>query len=136
MRVFKCIMVCLIALVNFTVYAQTPEVQRIGDISYIAGGIGSDESDAIQAESKKWPLLLQFSQIDEKGWGSWISSVKVRIFDSQKREIFNTICDGPFLLLDLNSGEYIMEFTYNDVIQKKIVTIKPKQPEKLSIYWR
>lgn len=126
----------LLALNSPISYAQLPEVQQAGGITYISGGIGDDESDAIQAEAKKWPLMLQFSQIDQKGWGSWISGVNVKIFNSQKQEILNVVCDGPFLLLGLKPGTYVIDATYEGVSQQKNVIMKLGPPESLSIYWK
>lgn len=130
-------LVCaLIMFCNFGANAQVPEVKYSGETPFICGGIGSDESDAIQEAAKKWPLMLQFSEIDDKGWGSWISDVKVRILNNQKQEVLACTCDGPFLLASLKPGEYLVESSYNESALQKNIVIKQDKSEKVSIYWR
>ena len=136
MKIMRPLICCLFLFCSSFVFAQIPEVQYSGDLSFIAGGIGSDESEAIQADAKKWPLMLQFSQIDSKGWGSWISGARVQVSDKQNQQIFDFVCDGPFLLLGLKPGQYVIEATYDGVSQKRVVLIRPNQSEKQSIYWR
>jgi hypothetical protein len=126
----------LLAISYLTAYAQIPDVQRSGEISFVSGGIGSNESEAIQAEAKKWPLLLQFSQADQKGWGTWVSGVSVKITNDKKEKILNLICDGPFLLLGLKPGSYVIEASYEGITQQRNVMVRQGQSEKLSIYWR
>ena len=136
MRLSKYLSCLLVSFFSVYAVAQTPEVGYSGEIPYISGGIGSDESDAIQLEAKKWPLMLQFSQIDEKGWGSWVSGVMVRIVNSQNEEVFACKSDGPFLLLGLKPGEYLIGASYEGVSREKAVTVKAGKPEKVSIYWK
>ncbi|GEM_PF-5708999 len=38
-----------------------PPLQTVGAVSYLNGGIGLDESNALKAEGSKWPLTLVFS---------------------------------------------------------------------------
>ena len=44
--------------------AQIPPTMHSNGISYITGGVGEDESTAIVAEAKLWPLLLELSQLE------------------------------------------------------------------------
>ncbi|WP_353433009.1 carboxypeptidase regulatory-like domain-containing protein [Polynucleobacter sp. MWH-UH23A] len=136
MKLVKFVACILVALCSSTPYAQIPKAQYSDEIPYISGGIGSGESEAIEGQAKQWPLMLQFSQIDAKGWGSWISGVKVRILSNQKNEIFSCTCEGPLLLIDLKSGEYMVEASYSGVSQQKTLLVKKGQPEKVSIYWK
>ena len=130
------IILSLLITLSVSVNAQIPNTQYANNISYIAGGIGVEESTAMVAESKNWPLMLEFSQIDKNGWGTWIASVRVTIFDGAKQEVFNTICDGPMLLINLISGPYEIVAVYDSVSQKKSAIIQKNNPQKIAIYWK
>lgn len=136
MKILKSLILLMLLLLNSITYAQSQEIQYSGGLAFISGGVGSDESDVMQANAKKWPLMLQFSQIDQKGWGSWLSGVRVRIFNEQKEEIFTNECDGPFLLIALKPGQYVIEALFDGVAQQRKVNIRKDQPEKVSIYWK
>ena len=136
MKIVKSFVLLLFILINSIAYAQLPGVQYSGELAFISGGIGSDESDAMQENAKKWPLMLQFSQIDQRGWGSWVSGVRVKILNEQKQEIFTNECDGPFLLIALKPGQYVIEASYDGVVQQRKIYLTQDKPEKLSIYWK
>ena len=121
---------------SFRAVAQVPNTQYANEIAYVAGGIGAEESAAIEVESKQWPLMLQFSQVDEKGWGVWISDIRVRIINSKNQEIFSAICDGPMMLINLTPGQYDVVGTFEGRAQKRSVLIQVNKPQKLSIFWK
>ena len=123
-------------LIPLSAIAQIPNTQYANEIAYIAGGIGTEESTAIEVESKHWPLMLQFSQVDEKGWGVWISDIKVKIVNSKNQEIFSAICDGPMMLINLAPGQYDIVGIYEGIVQKRSVLILANKPQKISIYWK
>ena len=41
--------------------AQLPAARTSGKVKYLTGGVGKDESDMIKAESRHWPLTLEFA---------------------------------------------------------------------------
>jgi hypothetical protein len=126
----------LILLLSLGVNAQVPATQYANKIAYISGGVGTEESTAIEMESKQWPLMLQFSQINEKGWGAWISGVQVKIINGDKQEIFSAICDGPMMLINLVPGQYEVISIYEGRAQTLPAVIQAKKPQKLSIFWK
>lgn len=126
----------LMFLLSFKAIAQAPDTQYVNGIAYIAGGIGSEESAVIEMESKQWPLMLQFSQIDEKGWGVWISDVQVKIVNGKNQEIFSAICNGPMMLINLSPSQYDVAAVYEGKAQKRSVLIQVNKPQKLSFFWR
>ncbi len=123
-------------LLSFRVEAQVPVTQYANKIAYISGGVGTEESTAIEVESKQWPLMLQFSQINEKGWGAWISGVQVKIINGDKQEIFSAICDGPMMLINLVPGQYEVIGIYEGRTQTLPAVIQAKKSQKLSIFWK
>ena len=115
--------------------AQIPETQHSQGISYITGGVGEGETVAILAEAKQWPLLLEMSQI-ENGRGVWIFGATIKITDSKKQVIFDAQADGPYMLVNLVPGDYAIEAVYQGVVQKRLLSVKPDSPQKISLFWK
>lgn len=131
--VFACL---FMALVSFEAMSQVPQIQRANDIAFITGGIGDDEYKVIEAESKHWPLTMQFSQLDARGKGEWISEVEVLLLNGNKVEIFKAVSDGPIMLVDLKPGKYELIATYNDSRKNRLVVIGPQRTQKISVFWK
>ena len=115
--------------------AQIPETQHSQGISYITGGVGESETVAILADAKQWPLLIEMSQI-ENGRGVWIFGASIKIMSSKKKLIFDAQADGPYMLITLESGDYVIEATYQGVVQKRALSIKSDSPQKASLFWK
>jgi len=114
--------------------AQIPPTQHSAGISYISGGVGEEETIAILAEAKQWPLLLELSQI-ENGRGIWIFGANIKVSNS-KRVVFDAQADGPYMLINLEQGDYTMQASYQGVIQNRIISIKANSSQKISIFWK
>jgi hypothetical protein len=117
-------------------YAQLPESKSQGAIAYITGGIGSDESGAMIAAAKKWSLLIEMSQIDENGRGVWIAGVDIRILDAKQNRLVETLCDGPLMLVNAPAGQYTVEASYQGKTLQRSITLKDKESQKLTLFWR
>ena len=117
------------------VWAQIPETQRSLGVSYISGGVGEAESTAILAEAKQWPLLLELSQL-ENGRGVWIFGSQIKIANSKSAVIFDAKAQGPYMLVNLEPGDYVIQASYQGVEQKRAISIKAGQPQKISLFWK
>ena len=116
-------------------WAQIPPTQYSQGISYITGGVGDEESSAILAEAKQWPLLLELSQL-ENGRGVWIFGSQIKILNAQNTVIFDAKAEGPYMLINLGAGEYAIVANYQGVEQKRSISIKAGQAQKISIFWK
>ena len=114
--------------------AQIPPTQHSNGISYISGGVGEEETVAILAEAKQWPLLLELSQI-ENGRGVWIFGANIKVM-SGKKTVFDAQADGPYMLINLESGDYMIQGSYQGVVQSRSVNIKANSSQKISIFWK
>ena len=115
-------------------YAQMLINQTQGDISFIAGGIGEDESTAMKLMSKKWPLSIEFSEYSD-GKDLWIAQVYLRILDANGKKLFDTTIDGPMFLGKLPVGNYELLATYEGVTQSRKIQIIDGKPLHVSINW-
>lgn len=125
----------LYLLIGGTAHAQIPATQHANGISYITGGVGEEESLAIVAEAKQWPLFLELSQL-ENGRGVWIFGANIKILNSKQQVVFEAQAEGPYMLINLDAGDYSIEASYQGVVQKRAISVKANTPQKVSIFWK
>ena len=115
--------------------AQFPVTQTQGDIAYISGGIGEDEAKTIKAESKNWPLSIEFSEylISQD---VWVAQVYLRILDSKGKTILETMVDGPMFLGRLPPDNYELFATYEGVTKSRKIQIVNGKTLHISMSWR
>jgi hypothetical protein len=125
---------CAFCLSSFA-FAQIPVTQHSNGVSYISGGVGEEETAAILAEAKQWPILLELSQL-ENGRGVWIFGANIKIMNIQKQIVFNAQADGPYMLINLEPGDYAIEASYQGVEQKRALSVNANAFQKISLFWK
>ena len=115
--------------------AQLPMNQMQGDITYISGGIGEEESKAIKAESQNWPLSIEFSEY-VVNQDLWVAQVYLRILDSKGKTILETMVDGPMFLGRLPPDNYELFATYEGVTKSRKIQIVNGKTLHISMSWR
>jgi len=115
--------------------AQIPDTQYSQGISFITGGVGQEETEAILTEAKQWPITLELSQI-VNGRGVWIFGASIKVLNVKKQMIFDARSDGPYMLINLVPGDYLIEATYEGVVQNRAVSIKSDSSQKISLFWK
>jgi len=78
--------------------------QTKNGVTYMCGGIGSDESTYMkQTAARDYNLMMTFAEQR----GNYVADVAVRIKDARGKIVLETTCDGPILLVNLPSaGSY------------------------------
>ena len=132
---FKYAFACLLFVSGGLAFGQIPETQHSQGIAYISGGVGQEESDAILAEAKQWPILLELSQL-ENGRGVWIFGSQINIKNQQQKVIFDAQADGPYMLINLAPGVYQITASYQGVQQVRTLTVKADFSQKINIFWK
>ena len=132
---FKHAITTLIFVVSGFAFAQIPDTQHSEGIAYMCGGVGDGESEAILAEAKQWPVLLELSQL-ENGRGMWIFGAQLKIINKQQKVIFNAQADGPYMLINLLPGDYQIVASYQGAEQRRALTVKADISQKLNIFWK
>jgi hypothetical protein len=108
-----------------------PQIQHQGDVSFVSGGVGLDESKALQHAQSQWPLSLRFT-----GPGSdFLADVHVRVVDAHNGEVLSATSRGPYMLARLRPGRYTVHAQYKDNDQTKSVTVPAKGTAKAAFYW-
>jgi hypothetical protein len=132
-RIF--LIACLVFFSSLSLaQVEIPDAKVSQGIEYISGGIGSEESDALLALGKKWPLVLEFSQ-DHPQRPLWVADVTVKIMDQKKKVIFEALSDGPIMLLKINPGKYDAEYSFEGKVLKRSLVIEDAKFQKQSVVW-
>ena len=126
---------CLSVLLSANLaLAQVPPAQSANGVDFIMGGIGSDESQAILAEGKWWPLTIEFSEHTADG-DVWISDARVRIANAADQTVFDQVCDGPLLLVNLPPGAYTVAAQHKASIKIQKIQLVKGESRRISVHW-
>lgn len=113
---------------------QLPSLQYFQGVPYIVGGIGSDEAQAFKEQRRSFPLSLNFGhQLGQRT--AFAADVQVVIRDEYDGTIFNINSDGPYCLIDLEPGRYVVHATYLGQTQSREFQIVSGQPVEINMIW-
>lgn len=115
--------------------ALLPPVKTSQGTKYTSGGIGKNESEAMKAEARHWPLALEFAVRAGQGTAQFAADVDVRIQDAQGKEVLHATSEGPFLLARLAPGHYTVRASLAGQAQTRHVHIEKDKPLRLLISW-
>jgi len=82
-----------------------PPVQQSGEIRYLSGGIGENQSQAIEAAAGQYALWISFIARIEGKEGYSVPE-QLTILKADGAPVLDLKPDGPFLLIDLPPGKY------------------------------
>jgi hypothetical protein len=99
-----------------------PPLQHSGSISYLSGGIGSDQSAAIKSVMSQYPLTLEFAGKTGSG-NEYLSDVPVQIANAHGTTVLKADSHGPFMLLSLPAGRYTITARHDGKTQQRTVNI-------------
>lgn len=114
--------------------ATLPPIQQSGAVQYLSGGIGLDESGAIEQASRQWPLTLEFAVKDQQR-ADFAAGVKVLVRDASGHTALQATSDGPFLLARLQPGRYSVAATLDGKTLHENVLVKKGQPSRAVFVW-
>ncbi|RXZ36107.1 carboxypeptidase regulatory-like domain-containing protein [Oxalobacteraceae bacterium CAVE-383] len=121
-----------------------PAPTTVGNASFISGGIGIDESEAMKAAAAKYSLELVFSARSDRNApgasagasAAYTADVKVRITDRSGKTVIDTVSQGPYLLANLPDGAYQVEASADGAPAKtQKTTIKKGTHQRLVFSW-
>ncbi|CAN7534778.1 carboxypeptidase regulatory-like domain-containing protein [Duganella sp. LjRoot269] len=101
-------------------------------VTYLSGGVGEEERQAMLDARGDYKLLLTFST---KGSGEMLADVAVTIRDHAGKEVASLVSPGPMCYLDLAPGSYrILASAHGKEISRTAV-VKPRGRRELYFYW-
>lgn len=141
-RIERCTMAAAMALGSMafagilsTAQAGMPPVQQQGSVQYVSGGIGLDESEAMKAAAKDYPLALTFAA-QRDGQADYVANVSVTIRDAHGKSVLQTTAEGPYMLVKLPAGNYKISATYNGQAQNRNVAVQNTGTARAVFEWK
>ena len=139
---FKPILVALLAaamLVARTAWSATdtelPPVQTQGDVTYLSGGIGSDQQAAMKQAALLYPLELQFLETRDTQ-AVYTAGIQVSIRDRLGKVLLDARSDGPFMFAKLPQGRYTISADNSGRIETREVTVETGKHKAVIFQWR
>ncbi|KJK06273.1 MULTISPECIES: hypothetical protein [Pseudomonas] len=105
--------------------------QQQNGISYVTGGIGQDESRAIQ-QVQGYNLQLTFSSGSQN---KYVPDVDLMIQGVQGQILLRLNQVGPMVQVKLPPGKYNLIASRNGEQQVGAVNVVPGQTEKVNLHW-
>ena len=99
-----------------------PPQRSQGSVTYVSGGIGKDESDAMKQAASRYSLAIEMAS-PAGPRAEYVADVKIDIRDQRGTTVLNTISDGPILLANLPPGRYTVNATKNGASQQRDIVI-------------
>jgi len=99
-----------------------PPRQREGDITYITGGVGQDEAQAIKRAAQDFPLELVFVERNGRKQ-EYLAAMPVRIVNDKGKVVFEGVSDGPYFIAKLPKGKYTVSTRWDAWSFSRPVTI-------------
>ena len=87
-----------------------PPVQQSGDVRYVSGGVGLDESQAFLSHRSAYPLSIEI-YANRNGHEVYTSDAAVTVRDGRGDTVMQTRAQGPFVLVDAPPGRYSIDVT-------------------------
>jgi opacity protein-like surface antigen len=123
-------MVLAVALTSTAALADTTPQQQNG-ITYVNGGVGQEEQDAMQAQRADYNLLLTFAS---KQSGAYRSDVQLDITDAKGADLVSAANTGPMFFAKLPPGTYHISAAAEGKTFKRTVKVG-KAPKEIILNW-
>ncbi len=127
--------VILVVLTASVVWAQSdaPVIKERsqGEVKYLVGGVGLEEREYMTSVSGNYNLKLVFAVASRE----YLAEVKVVILDPKGKTYVTTTADGPWMLLRLPEGSYLVQATSGGQTLVKKCNIG-KGSQTLHFHWK
>jgi hypothetical protein len=114
----KLAVACLLAALSPATWGQ-----GAGTVPYASGGVGLNSQEELAARQGEFSLKLVFA---EKGTGSYLANVEVKIADASGRTVLEATSDGPWFYAKLPAGAYSVTATYEGIAQTVRLSVPAK----------
>jgi len=116
----------LLTLGTAAVWAQAPvesgalTVESKGDISYVSGGVGASEQEALAKAKSEYNLWLTFAVT---GTGAFLSDIPVTISDKAGQVLVEAVSAGPYFYARVPAGTYHLSVDNAGQVKKRTVSV-------------
>ncbi len=127
--------VCLLAAELSMAQPFLPAERSQGNIGYVTGGIGKDEADAIRLAAKNYSLTVELVR-HAVPKDQFETDAVVSIRREGGDIVLDTLVDGPFLLVQLPAGQYVITAQTTGEPKHRTVKIDPKSSQRVIFEWK
>jgi hypothetical protein len=113
------------------VYAEPLQVQQQAGISFVTGGVGLGEREALTQQASQFNLKV----VNTNPTGAYTADVQVSIVDSSGHEVLNTRLDGPWLMAKLPAGRYTLNANNGSRTQTRKLNIGASGMDRVQLSW-
>jgi hypothetical protein len=109
-----------------------PAAQQQGAISFVTGGIGSDEAQAFRSAAPQYNLRLTLAAVS----GEFFAGVKVTLRDAKGNTVVEAVSDGPYLFLNVPPGRYQVTADNMGQVQRRHAVVRANGGTELYLRWK
>jgi hypothetical protein len=102
--------------------------------SFVNGGVGKEEAEAIRAVAADYPLELVFTRRADNR-DEFVAEVHLTIQDRDGQVIVDRAQQGPIFLARLPDGAYTVTAEYRGETQTRRVAVADGKHAKLALVW-
>ncbi len=121
----------LAALLAGPVGAMTQGKTAQGE-PYVTGGVGAAELETLEKGRKGFSLRVLTAA---KGSGAYLADARVAIVDAAGKTVLDTSADGPWVYVNLKSGDYKVTVTYKGKVQQRATKIHVGDNHEMFFYF-
>jgi len=111
--------------------ATAAQPKQQNGVSYISGGVGKDEQNAMRALSPDYNLRLTFAT---RQTGAYRSDVQLDIADAKGNSVLSVANTGPMAFVKLPAGTYRISASAEGKTFKRSVRIG-NAPKEMILHW-
>jgi len=124
-----------LSLPAFASRAELPMTKHEGKVTYLSGGIGADEAQAMRSAAPQYPLEVEFIKKEASGPAAYLADDHVTIRDHAGKTVLNTTSGGPYLLAKLPAGWYTVSASNHNISKERRIDVTPDKHERIVFEW-
>ncbi len=111
--------------------AGSPQPVHQGKVTYITGGIGQAETQAIKASARNYDLQISNAEKD----GAYMAGADLVIRAKDGQEMLRAQNTGPLVYAQLPPGDYVIQATYDGVQRVADAKVADKGATGVHLIW-
>ncbi len=106
------------------------QAQQQGNITFVSGGAGDEDRDALKQVENQYNLRLLFAAKS----GEYLANVAVTLSDPRGQAVLDTIAEGPIFYAHVPPGRYRLTVSNQGQSQSRDISIGPGATRQ-DFYW-
>lgn len=111
---------------------QGLKASTVGDISYVSGGVGASEQEALEQVKSKYNLWLSFAV---SGSGAFLAEVPVTIADKSGQAVLEAVSAGPYFYAQIPVGNYRISAQRENQVETHSVSVPATGGVSVDFRW-